>query len=283
MSLVETARLFMEGKDEDTQHTYSSLSKNLGEYLTSKNLSLSSMQPIHAKEFIYMQKAMNSKATYKRFLSALFRFVGRNDLVEYIKSSLKEVKSEEKFAVDLTLEEILKLIDVTEAPKLKLAWSLMSFDGLRPGEVLGLWHEDFDLVHEKLILQKREGCGYGPKGMKSSDKPETVPLNPLSMSLFKQLEKEPQRILPISYKTLRKWFNRYVKQTEISKPYPVTMHKLRHFFGHFWTKQKGNIRVLKEVMRHSKIEYTLLYTKPSEEEITEEFRQVVQPLRGEIE
>jgi integrase len=279
MSLFETSKLFIEGKSNSTQHTYSSLSKNLAEYLTSKSLSLDSMQPIHVKEFIYLQNAMNSKATYKRFLSALFRFVGRKDLVEYIKSSLKEVKSEEKFAVDITLEEVLKLVDVTDLVELKLAWSLMSFDGLRPGEVLGLWHEDFDLVREKLILQKREGCKYGPKGMKLNDKPETVPLNPLSISLFNQLKKGSNRILPISYKTLRKWFNRYIRQAEISKPnYPVTMHKLRHFFGHYWNKQKGDIRILKEVMRHSKIEYTLLYTKPSEETITEEFRNVVKGL-----
>jgi site-specific recombinase XerD len=74
---------------------------------------------------------------------------------------------------------------------------------------------------------------------------------------------------------LRKWFNRYVKEAKISRSYPITMHKLRHFFGHYWTNQKGNIRVLKEVMRHSKIEYTLLYTMPSEEELAEEFKQVM--------
>jgi integrase len=276
MSLAETSRLFIEGKSSNTQHTYSSLSKTFSEYLESKNLSLTTLQPIHVKEFIYQQKAMNSKATFKRFLAALFRFIGRKDLVEYSRQNLKEVKIEEKFAVDITLEEIFKLIEVTQQTELKLAWSLMSFDGLRPGEVLGLWHEDIDLVHEKVILQKREGCKYGPKCMQIDDKPKTIPLNSLSISLFKQLKKGSNRILPCSYKTLRKWFIRYVKQAEITRSeYPVTMHKLRHFFGHYWNKQKGNIRILKEVMRHSKIEYTLLYTKPSEEEVTEEFNLVI--------
>jgi integrase len=276
MSLVETSRLFIEGKSSNTQHTYSSLSKNFSEYLESKNLDLQTLQPIHVKEFIYQQKAMNSKATYKRFLAALLRFVGRQDLLEYIKSSMKEVKSEEKFAVDITLEEVLKLIDVTDQVELKLAWSLMAFDGLRPGEVLGLFREDFDLRREKLILRRREDLKYGPKGMKPDSKPKAIPLNPLSMSLFKQLNEGTKQILPCSYKTLRKWFSRYVKEAGIHRSsYMVTMHKLRHFFGHYWTNQKGNIRILKEVMRHSKIEYTLLYTKPSEEEITEEFKQVV--------
>jgi integrase len=281
MSLLETSRLFIEGKSSNTQHTYSSLSKKLNQYLEEKELSLQTLQPIHVKEFIYQQKAMNSKATYKRFLAALFRFIGRTDLLEYIKSSLKEVKSEEKFAVDITLEEVARLIEVTDQIELKLAWSLEAFDGLRAGEVLGLFGEDFDLKHEKLILRKRKGEKYGPKGMKPDSKPETVPLNALSIVLFKQLKEGTKRIVPYSYKTLRKWFRRYVKEVPISRPYPVTMHKLRHFFGHYWTNQKGNIRILKEVMRHSKIEYTLLYTMPSEEEVAEEFRQVV-TLTGRI-
>jgi hypothetical protein len=114
MSLVETSRLFIEGKSSNTQHTYSSLSKNFSEYLELKRLGLETLQPIHVKEFIYQQKAMNSKATYKRFLAALFRFIGRQDLLEYIKSSMKEVKSEEKFTVDITLEEVLRLVGVID-------------------------------------------------------------------------------------------------------------------------------------------------------------------------
>jgi integrase/recombinase XerD len=275
MSLVETSKLFIEGKSSNTQHTYSSLSKTFSQYLESKRLSLESLQPIHVKEFIYQQKAMNSKATFKRFLAALFRFVGRQDLLDYIRSSMKEVKSEERFAVDITLEEVLRLIDVTAQVELKLAWSLMAFDGLRAGEVLGLFCEDFDLKHDKLNLRRRIGERYGPKGLKPDSKPETVPLNPLSVTFFKQLKEGTRQIVPVSYKTLRKWFSRYVKEAEIKRSYPITMHKLRHFFGHYWTNQKGNIRVLREVMRHSKIEYTLLYTMPSEEEITDEFKKVV--------
>ena len=97
------------------------MSKSFSEYLESKKLGLENLQPIHVKEFIYQQKAMNSKATYQRFLAALFRFVGRTDLLEYIKNNMREVRSEEKFAVDLTLQEVQRLIDVTDQLELKLA------------------------------------------------------------------------------------------------------------------------------------------------------------------
>lgn len=275
--LTEAIQLFVEGKTVSTKQTYLSESRNLEAYLTEKRLSLKSMQPIHAKEFIYRQKAMNSKASYKKFLSAFLRFIGRKDLVKYIRDNMREVKVEEKFAVDLVLEEILKLINVTKTVHYQFAWSVMAFEGLRPGEVLGLYFEDVDAKRKKVTLKRREGERYGPKGMKSSDKPEQLDLNSLSLALFKRISQGEGRILPVSYKTLRKWFNHYAQQAGVTgKEYPVTMHKLRHFFGHYWNRRKGNIRILKEVMRHSRIEYTLLYTKPSEEEIKDEFVTVVE-------
>jgi len=273
--LARTIQLFVEGKAQRTRQTYLSIAKGLEVYLDEKRLTLETLKPIHAKEIIYRQKAMNSRATYKKFLKALFRSIGRVDLVEYINDNLREVKEEEKFAVDLTLKEMLSLIDVTKQILFKFGWSLMAFDGLRPGEVLGLHFEDVDVDREKIILRRREGEKYGPKGMKPKDKEKTIPINPLSLELFKQIPQGRGRILPISYKTMRKWFNRYVKEVGIAREeYSVTMHKMRHFFGHFYNKQRGNIRVLKEIMRHSKIQYTLLYTKPSEGEIEEDFRSV---------
>jgi len=157
LDLGETINLFIEGKSVRTRQTYLSLSKNLDQYITLRNLALDDMKPIHVKEFISQQGAMNTKATFKRFLSALFRFIGKEDLVEYMKTSLKEVKTEEKFAVDLTLTEILTLIDTTDKIEFKFAWSLGAFDGLRHGEILGLYFGEIDSDERKIILRKREG------------------------------------------------------------------------------------------------------------------------------
>lgn len=276
MSLNEVVSVFIQGKKPTTKRTYLSLTRSFESYLLSRRLTLDTVQPIHLKEFLYSQKAMNTASTFKKFLCALFRFVGKKDLVQYMKKSLKEIKDEERFAVDLKPEEVLKLINVAPRIEYKFAYSCMAFDGLRPGEVLGLCAEDIDLEKQQILLRRREGFKYGPKGMKPSDKPKTVPMNPLSLDLFKKIQHKEGRLVPVSYKTLRKWFVRHVKDAEITREdYPITMHKLRHFFGHYWTRNKGNIRILKEVLRHSKIEYTLLYTQPSEEEIRDEFHKVI--------
>ena len=204
------------------------------------------------------------------------RFVGRKDIADYVRTNMREIKKENKFRVDLTFEEVLRLIRVTTQLKLKLAWSLMSFDGLRAGEVLGLFYSDIDTEAKAVRLWRRLGERYYPKGMKVNQQARTVPLNDLSAELYRQLPfKKGERILTVSYKTLRKWFNRYVALAEVKRDYPVTMHKLRHFFAHYWRQNKGDIQVLKEVMRHSDIRYTMLYSEPSEAEVKTEFEKVM--------
>lgn len=279
--LVEV-ELFAKGKDWRTANTYASYGKKLEHFLTENKLSLSELKPIDIKKFVYEagtnqeELVMNTAASYKRFIAALMRFIGRDNLVEYIRLNLREIKTENKFAVDLTLDEVLTLINITVQPKLKFAWSVMAFNDLRPGEVLGLFYSDIDVEKKVVRFLRRKGERYYAKGMKVGQQAKTIPLNVFCLALFKQLPfKRGERILNISYKTLRKWFNRYVKQARISRSYPITMHKLRHFFGHYWMRHKGNIRILQKVMRHSDIKYTLLYTEPSEAEVEEEFEAVM--------
>jgi len=275
--MIKEVELFVEGKSANTKRTYLSLGRSLEKFLESKKIGLKDMQPIHCKEWIYSAKAMNSKMARKRFLKALLRFVGRNDLVNYIKKSMKEIKEKDWFKVDITPEEVGRLIAVTRQPELRFAWAAMALADLRPGEVLGLFFEDVDLQNKRICLRRREGVKYGPKAMKPDDEPKFVPLDDFVAELFLQVPKNASgRIVPISYKTLRKWFKRYVKEAGWKpREYPITPHKLRHFYGHFWTKRSKNIRVLQKIMRHSKIDYTLRYTEPGEKEIEEEFEKVM--------
>jgi len=281
--ILEEVKLFAQGKDWRTVATYSSYGKKLERFLEENKLTLEELKPIDVKKFIYEsgtnqkgEPVMNSMFSYKKFLAALARFIGRKDLAEYIRTNMREVKAEAKFAVDLTLDEVLHLIDVTDQLRFKFAWSLMAFDGLRSSEVLGLHYSDVDTVKKTIRLFRREGTRYYPKGMKVGQPPKIIPLNDFSLALFKQLSfRRGERIVNISYKNMRKWFNRYVAQADIHKDYPITAHKLRHFFGHFWLRRRGDIRNLQKVLRHSDIKYTLLYTEPSEAEIKEEFEAVM--------
>jgi integrase len=275
--------VFAEGKEQRTKNNYLNYGKKLDLFLQKERLQLRELKPVDAKKFILWagtnkkgKLVMNTAAVYKQYLCSVVRFVDRKDIADYIRTNTREIKKEAKFKVDLKLDEVLKLIEVTDNIKLKLAWSLFSFDGLRAGEVLGLHYGDIDLEKKVILLLRREGEKHFPKGMKVNQQPKSIPLNGISAELFKRLPLSNGIILPISYKTLRKWFIRYAAQAGIAnKTYPITMHKLRHFFAHYWRQHKGDIQVLKQVMRHSDIRYTMLYSEPTDKEIKSEFENVM--------
>ncbi len=221
--------------------------------------------------------AINTAAAYKRYLRAILKGTNQTRTSEWIRLNLREIQPVNHFKVDIPTEEILKLIAVTEQPELKYAWSIMAFDGFRPGETLGHYHTDIDTTTKTILLQRHEGEKYFPKGMKLGEPAISIPINEFSLLLYQQVPKEDNRVVNISYKTMRKWFNRYVKLAELKdrNGNKITAHKLRHFFGHYYNNNKGNIVTLKEIMRHSDLRYTMIYTAPSKREVTEDFNKTV--------
>jgi len=277
-SVVETTRIFTEGKSVSTRKTYLSLAKSLEDFLTQNGLTLEGATPLILKTWITSFKTANSRASAKRFLCVLLKFLGFYEQLNSLKSLLREVKSDfSKFRVDLTSEEIMLLIDACPLTEYKLAVSLMGFNGLRIGEILGLYWEDMDVEKKLITLRKREGEPYGPKAMTPLDRPVSIPLNPISQRLYLQLYSEVSnykgRILPISYKTFLKWFYRYTEGV-LNKPYRITPHKLRHAFAHLWLNRKGSLVRLKGMLRHKRIETTMIYGEPSEAELRTEFRRI---------
>ncbi len=287
---------FSQKSERRTSSTYKSYCRNLEAFLDEQWISLSEMNCLHAKAFIQKMgrydlktsyyKSMNSAVAYKRFMRALFNSLGRRDDSKWLRDNMKEVQPQNKFRVDIPIEQILKLIEVTQNDKknpysqeFALGWSLMAFDGLRPGEVLGLYFEDLDLENKKINLQRHKGERYFPKSTKVGDPAVLIPLNDFSIYLLHSVSKrEPNsRVIPVSYKTLLKWFYRYCEKTVIEdrEGNKVTLHKMRHVFGHLWRNNKGDLQVLKEVMRHSDIRITMIYSAPSSGEINSEFEKTI--------
>ena len=277
-SVVEATLKFTLGKAENTRKTYLSLAKSLESFLTQNGLSLEEATPLHFKTWITSFPTANSRASAKRFVCALLKFLGYHEQLNSLKSLLREIKPDfSRFRVDLTLEEISALIEACPVIEYKFAVSLMAFNGLRVSEVLGLYWEDIDVKRRLITLRKREGEIYGAKGMTPLDKPITIPLNPISHKLFLQLYSESGnhegRILPISYKTFLKWFYRYTEGV-LNKPYRITPHKLRHFFAHLWLTRRGSLVKLKAMLRHKRLETTMIYAEPSEAELSHEFKRI---------
>lgn len=286
---------YTEKTETRTKQTYTSYCRNLQQYLTQNNYTLKHLTPLQTRRFIqtmgqYQEgtyHSINTAAAYKRFMCALMQGIDRAKVAKWIKANLKEVHQINHFKVDIAYQSVIRLIQVTRqdqnnslSPTLAYAYSLLALDGLRPGEALGHYHTDINLAEKTITLQRHPGEKYYPKGMKLTSKPITLPLNDLSIELYNQIpqnQKQEQRAVDTSYKTLRKWFNRYAKQANLidQNGDKVTLHKLRHFFGHYFSDHSQQVQVLQSIMRHSDLRYTLIYTKPSERRITEEFQQAI--------
>ena len=291
---------FSQKGEKRTSNTYTSYSRNLQNFLEKNKLTLETMKPLHAKAFIqimgqYDSKTstyleMNTAASYKRFMRTLFNNLGRTEDSKMLRNNLRDVQPINKFKVDIPTEEIYKLIQViledkknSYAKQLAFALSTMSFDGLRPSEALGTYYSDIDVANKKISLVRHLNERYFPKATKVSDPASVIPLSDFSLHLFltfasvdesKNLNK---RILPISYETLRTRFGKYIIKADVvdREGNKVTPHKMRHVFGHLWRNSKGDLQILKEILRHSDIRITMLYSAPTNTEITSEFEKTI--------
>jgi integrase len=285
---------FSQKGERRTADTYSSYARNLEAFLEEHNLTLQTLTPLSAKAFIQEMgkfvagkgyEAINTAVAYKRFMRTLLTSIGRKDDSKWLRDNLKDIQPLNKFKVDIPTEQILKLIEVTQndkansySPELALGWSLMAFDGLRPGEILGIYFGDVNKQSKTISLQRHEGERYFPKSTKVGEEPATIPLNDFSLSLFTYLpDMLSKRVIPISYKTMRKWFYHYAEKAEVvdREGNKVTPHKMRHVFGHLWRNNKGDLQVLKEIMRHSDIRITMIYSAPSTGEVNNEFEKTI--------
>lgn len=287
---------FSQKGEKKTTSTYTSYSRNLESFLEKNHLTLETLKPLHAKAFIqemgkYNQKTssyeeMNTAASYKRFMRTLWNNLGRSEDAKILQHNLRDVASINKFKVDIPTSEIYKLIqyaldDMKCLYRLRFAFALsaMAFDGLRPAEALGLYYEDVDIPNKKLILVRHPNERYFPKATKVTDPAVSIPICDFTLELFLSIapSETDKHIIPISYETLRTRFENYITRAGIvdREGNKITPHKMRHVFGHLWRNNKGDLQILKEIMRHSDIRITMLYSAPTDTEITTEFERTI--------
>jgi integrase len=170
---------------------------------------------------------------------------------------------EDKFFVDLKPEEVEAIRNNMSTVEGMLAVELMANSGLRSGEALGIrWG---DLVWEKkenvdfvMARIKHRPGEYGAKG-KAGER--TVPLSPMAVKLLRILlanlgiddPNDPaiayQRIIQYAYRTMKEEFDKAVHKAGIRRrDYPITPHKLRHYFAINYLRLGGNPAELMEIM-----------------------------------
>ncbi|MEK6967087.1 MAG: site-specific tyrosine recombinase/integron integrase [Nanoarchaeota archaeon] len=227
-----------------------------------------------------------SEDDVKRFIGSLIKKRLSQNTIALIKAALKfyygeilnknvvhfkTAKISKKLPTVLSKDEVKNLINSAKNGKSKLMLKMLYSSGLRVSELVHLKHED---------LESKEKIGWVRSGKGRKDR-----LLILSDSLIAELasfvsqKKAPSGHifinssgLPLTPRNVQKMVKRTALKAGISKR--VTPHTLRHSFATHLLENGTDIRKIQELLGHSNLQTTQIYTKVS----TEELKKVRSPL-----
>ena len=178
--------------------------------------------------------------------------------------NLKTPKIPKSIPVFLTKEEIKKLFNASSSKKSLLIMKLLYSTGLRISECVNLKISDLELD---------EGVGWVREGKGDKDRAIFFPES-LSSELKKYIQilsENEQYLFPgkngghLSTRNIQKIINLAAKKAKISKE--VTAHKLRHSFATHNLDKGVDIRIIQELLGHSDLSTTQIYTHVSKEQL----------------
>ncbi len=214
---------------------------------------------------LYMSEKLTKQASSSIivFLSAL-RFAFGNLLGKDVTLGIKRPKREKKIPAVLTKEEVQRLIEAIPTKKSKLMAILTYSCGFRVSELINL--KINDLNFEEMVGHVRQGKG-------KKDRLFNIPQR-LKIKLQKQVEvqKESNQEYLFSGKkgaltdrNFQKIIRTAAKRAGINKE--VHPHTLRHSFATHLLENGTDIRMIQELLGHSSLETTQIYTHVSTVEL----------------
>lgn len=185
------------------------------------------------------------------------------------KFEIKTSKIPKKIPVVLTRKEIQKMIKKTTNNKHKLIIQLLYSSGLRLSEIINLRTESLELDG---------GYGWVRKGKGGKDRLFIV--GSLGKELKKYIEENNLQGKPIfsgrsdrlSKRSVQKIVSNAAERAEINKR--ISPHTLRHSFATHLLEDGVDIRKIQELLGHSDLSTTQIYTKIS----TKNLKEVKSPL-----
>jgi integrase/recombinase XerD len=168
-------------------------------------------------------------------------------------------RKESKLPIVLSPQEVKRILEVTTNIKHKAILSTIYGCGLRLGEVINLTARDIDSTRMLLIVRAGKG-----------KKDREVMLSPKLLELLREYYKEyrPKEFLfegqycgKYTARSVQSVLSQALSKAKIAKK--ATVHTLRHSFATHLLESGTNIRFIQELLGHSNIKTTTLYTHVS--------------------
>ena len=243
-----------------TMRNYLDANKSLFKFLNKKPETIDEED---IKSFMAEKLSNRAATSVILFLSAI-KYAQFNLLKRDPTIGIKRPKKEKRIPVVLTKDEVKQLIDSIDSKKSKLMVSLMYACGLRVSELTSLKINEFDFNNKSGSIRQAKG---------RKDRVFNIP-DSLIGELKEQADnqrKSSQEYLfsgpngRLSQRNIQKIVSRYAKKSGIEKD--VHCHTLRHSFATHLLENGVDIRMIQELLGHSSISTTELYTHISTQQI----------------
>ncbi len=254
------------------------------EELISQECKLRGYSPKTIKSYLYhINNFIESKKTPREYLLFLIEKHKSNETVRiagfaikfYLKiikkdnlklndilNNLPNVKREKKLPIILSKKEIEELLLATRNINHRLIIQVGYSAGLRVSEIINLKWQDIDQDRNLIHIKKAKG-----------KKDRIVMLSQKVKESLQTIKQEKKGFVFITnrggkytHRTIQKIIENATKKAKIRKK--VSPHTLRHSFATHLLEAGTDIRYIKDLLGHSNISTTLIYTKVSNKDIS---------------
>ncbi len=256
-----------------SKNTLSAYEKDIGEflqYLEQQSIPVRKTLGNHIMDYLLMRRNTLSIASVARKLAAIksfYKFMVLDDVIpESPAQDIDSPKLALKLPVVLSIKEVGELIDSAQSSRDRLLLELFYATGMRVSEMVNLKVEDVDFDDGWIRILG--------KGMKER-------FVPVGKNILKLLRKyiEEKKILPSGFlfsKSNGKFITResiwkIVKKYSLKAGIPrkVAPHTLRHTFATHLLENGADLRTIQELLGHSNIDTTQIYTHINRRNIKE--------------
>lgn len=228
-------------------------------------------------EYLKEEKKLSSRSIERHLttIRGFFKYLVKMEIIKYdITKNIDNLKIGKHLPMTLTIDEVNKLMDIPlDNPfnyRTKAMLEVMYGSGLRVSELVNLTLNDIDLYNDTILVH---GKGSKERIVPLGDYAKEYLTKYLEVrnSLIKRKNGNPDKLFlnnhgkPITRNGFNFLLNKLLKEKGIDKE--VTPHTLRHSFATHMLDNGADLRTIQELLGHSDIVTTRIYTHVSKKQI----------------
>lgn len=241
---------------QSTINTYFTFIRQIAVHI--KKAPLKELDTTQLRSFIlsHLNKKKLSISTHRQLISAVkqfYEFLGKPaEVIE----QLQRPKRGKHLPTVISQIEVLKLLQKTYNLKHRMIIAMLYSCGLRIGELLELKRDAIDL--DRMCVHVKMGKGRKDRYVPLAQNIKALLHNYVSSYQPKHYFIEGDKNQSYSASSVRAMLKRSCQKAGIAKK--ITPHDLRHSYATHLVENGVNLRIIQELLGHSRPETTMIYT-----------------------